>query len=112
MSKAFSRTPKEYNGTKVTTHRMNDLIPFVLEKITEVYQQQPELVLAAWPELIGAKLAKMTQAVSFKNGVLVVNVKNSTLYSLLSQNEKSRLTQLLRGKFPRVEIKTIVFRIG
>ncbi len=112
MSQFYSRTPKKYDGTHVTSHRMTDLLPRVLSKIGEVYQQRSDLILAMWPEIIGSKLAAMTQAVSFAEGVLVVKVKNSTLHSLLSQNDKLRLLNMLRNKFPRVEIKNICFRIG
>ena len=112
MKKLYTRTPKQYDGTQVTSHRIHDILPAVLAKIGDVYQQRSDLILAMWPELIGPKLASMAQAVSFVEGVLVVKVKNSTLHSLLSQNEKTRLVSLLRQKFPRVEIKTIHFRIG
>lgn len=112
MSKFYSRTPKHYDGTQVTSHRITDLLPRVLAKIGEVYQQRPDLILAMWPEIIGDKLAAMTQAISFIDGVLVVKVKNSTLHSLLSQNDKLRILNLLRQKFPHVEIKNICFRIG
>ena len=112
MSKNYFRTPKQYDGTQVTSHRMTDLLPRVLAKIGEVYQQRADLILAMWPDVIGTKLAAMTQAVSFTNGILVVKVKNSTLHSLLSQHEKLRLLNLLRKKFPHVEIKNIYFRIG
>lgn len=112
MSKPFSRTPRKYDGTRITTHRMADLIPQVLAKIGHVYEQRADLILAMWPDVIGAKLAAMTQAVSFTDGILVVKVKNSTLHSLLSQNDKFRLLNLLRSKFPQVEIKNIHFRIG
>lgn len=112
MSKFYSRTPKKYDGTQVTARRMTDVLPYVLAKIGEVYHQRADLILAMWPEIIGPRLAEMTQAVSFVDGVLLVKVKNSTLHSLLSQNDKMRLVNLLRQRFPRVEIKTICFRIG
>lgn len=112
VKKPYTRTPKQYDGTQVTSHRIHDILPSVLAKIGDVYKDRPDLVLATWPELIGSQLATMTQAVSFVDGVLVVKVKNSTLHSLLSQNEKPRLLRLLRQKFPRVEIKTITFRMG
>lgn len=112
MSKAYSRTPKQYDGTQVTSHRMADLLPRVLDKIGEVYQQRSDLILAMWPEVIGVKLATMTHAVSFSDGILVVKVKNSTLHSLLNQHEKLRLLGLLRQKFPHAEIRNIYFRIG
>lgn len=112
MSQTYSRTPRNYDGTQVTTHKIHDLLPIVLSKINSVYQLQPDLILAMWPEIIGAQLAGMTQAVSFNEGILSVKVKNSTLYSLLNQHEKTRLLSLLRKKFPQAQIKTISFRIG
>jgi hypothetical protein len=112
MTKPFSRIPKNYDGTGLTTRRIGEILPLVLSKIGEVYHQKADLIIAMWPNIIGPDLAKMAQAVSFSNGILVVKVKNSTLHSLLSQNEKTRLLRLLRGKFPQIEIKSIYFRIG
>lgn len=112
MGKFYSRTPRQYDGTRVTTHRMTDLLPGVLAKIAEVYEQRSDLILAMWPDIIGPKLADMAQAISFADGVLVVKVKNSTFHSLLSQYEKVRLLNLLRKRFPQTEIKNIYFRIG
>lgn len=112
MKKFYSRTPKRYDGTHVTTHQVVDLLPYVLAKIENGYQQRSDLILAMWPEIIGPQLASMTQAVSFVEGVLIIKVKNSTLHSLLSQNDKPRILNLLRQKFPKVEIRTISFRIG
>jgi len=112
LSKNYRRTPRNYDGCGTTGHQMSDLLPVVLRQIGAVYQERPDLVLAAWPEVIGSKLASMTEAVSFTEGVLVVRVTNSTLYSLLNQHEKPRLLQSLRYKFPRTCIKTIFFRHG
>lgn len=112
MANTFRRTPKNYDGTQITTHRVSDLLPLALEALGEVYQDRPDMILASWPEIIGSKLAAMTQAVSFSNGVLVVKVKNSTLHSLLSQHDKQKVLNTLRSKFPKVEIKNVFFRIG
>lgn len=110
--KNLRRTPKNYDGTKVTTHKMTDLLPVVLSQIGEAYKDRPDLLLASWPDIIGPKLASMTHAVSFVEGVLVVKVKNSTLHSLLSQRDKLKILESLRQKFPKIAIKNIVFRIG
>ena len=91
---------------------IRQLLPGLLNKIGEAHKDRPDLVLAAWPEIIGEKYAKMTQAVSFDANVLTVKVKNSTLHSLLSQHEKTRLLRLLQERFPRVKIVNINFRIG
>lgn len=107
----------------IVTNKMNDptvpqakkiqhLLPKMLEEIGRAQKMRPDLILAAWPEVIGAKLASMTEAVSFHNAVLLVKVKNATLYSLLAQHEKFRLLKSLQEKFPKVEIRNIIFRIG
>ncbi len=112
MSKSYSRIPRRYDGTEATSRKLSDLLPSVLDKIGGISRQQGDLIMASWSEIIGSNVAKMTEAVSFSEGVLLVKVKNSTLHSLLSQHEKFRLLQLLRNKFPRADIKNIVFRIG
>jgi hypothetical protein len=106
------RKPRNYDGTGITTHRMSDLLTSVLANISETYEMRPDLILSAWPSIVGPKLAPMTQAVAFTDGVLYVKVKNSTLHSLLSQHDKPKILQTLRQKFPRVAIQNIVFRIG
>lgn len=100
------------HGSRVTNKQMKDLLPKVLSHIGAIYRDRPDLILAAWPLIIGEKLASMTKAICFEKGILVVKVSNSTLYSLLSQHERGRLLKNLREKFPAVEIKNIHFRIG
>lgn len=107
-----TRTPRNYDGTALTSHTLTNILPKVLANISEVNKNRPDLILASWPDIIGPKLSSMTQAVSFIDGILAVKVKNSTFYSFLNQHEKPRLLVILRQKFPRVEIKNIQFRIG
>jgi hypothetical protein len=108
----MKRTPRNYRGIEPTGKNIGDLLPKVLRKMGEAYQERPDLVLAAWSEIIGEKLAPMAKAVSFQEGVLLVKVANSTLYSLLSQHERTKLLQQLRNQFPKVTIRNIIFRIG
>lgn len=108
----MKRIPKNYDGIEPTGKQLKQLLPSLLKNIGEAYKDRPDLILAAWPKVIGEKLAQMTQAVSFSEGVLVVKVKNSTLYSLLAQHEKARLLNSLREQFPSVIIHNIIFRIG
>ncbi len=91
---------------------IGELLPRVLQDIGKLYRDRPDLILASWPDVIGSKLAPMTKAESFQEGVLWVRVMNSTLYSLLNQNDKPRLIKNLRDRFPNTMIKTIVFRMG
>jgi Dna[CI] antecedent, DciA len=106
------RFPSHYDGPLPTTRHIRQLLSRLLEEIGRKCEERPDLVLAAWPEVIGQQLAPMTQAIAFADGVLTVKVKNSTLYSLLTQNDKPRLIKNLRDKFPRTLIKTIFFRLG
>ena len=112
MTQKYRRTPRGYDGSGVTTHKISEVLPFVLKKVGMLHEQRTDLILASWPEIIGPKLASMTQALSFNSGVLVVKVKNSTLHSLLSQHDKPRIVASLKQKFPNVEIRNVVFRIG
>jgi len=112
VRKSVLRTPKNYDGTRATTHKIGDLLSVLLTQINEGYQERPDLVLAAWPEIIGPKLSPMTQAVSFCEGILTVKVKNSTLYSLLSRHDKFRLLAAIQKRFPKANIQNIVFRIA
>lgn len=109
-----NRHPKNYDGVGVTSRHLRDLIPSVLGKITESFFDRPDLILAAWPDVIGHHLAPMTKAISFSEGVLIVKVTNSSLYGLLrtSAMERMRLLQAFQLKFPKVFIKTILFKIG
>ena len=68
MRNTSFRTPKNYSGTKPTSHNIADLLSAALSKINDSCQQRPDLLLAAWPEIIGPKHAPMTQAVSFCRG--------------------------------------------
>ena len=106
------RRPEGYNGTDTTSCDIRNLLPRLLGQIGAMHRERPDLILAAWPQVIGKKLASMTKAVSFDHAVLIVKVSNSTLYSLLAQHEKGRLLKSLREKFPAVVIKNIIFRMG
>jgi len=103
---------KRMGNTDSTNKLIHQVLPGLLGSIGEAHKERPDLILAAWSQVIGDKLAPMTKAVSFDKGVLTVKVKNSTLYSLLSQHERPKLLQCLRERFPSVSIRNIIFRMG
>ena len=105
-------TPRNYDGTRPPGHDLKKMLPKVLGRLGRSIGNRPDLILAAWGEVVGPRLSPMAEAVRFEEGVLFVKVKNSTLLSLLAGAEKPRLLKSLRGKFPKVTIKNIVFRIG
>lgn len=91
---------------------MGAILPKLLAEVGRKAANRPDIILAAWPDVIGACLAPMTKALAFTEGVLVVKVNNSTLHSLLVQHEKGKLIRALKKRFPRVGLKDIRFRIG
>ena len=108
----MKRIPKNYSGTKPTARHIQQLIPEVLQSMSNTFKEGGELVMGAWPEIVGEKLAPMTHATSFERGVLRVKVKNATLHSLLKEHEKWTLLSELKRYFPTLTIKDIVFYIG
>jgi hypothetical protein len=108
----FKRHPPYYDGSSLTTRPLSQLLPRFLEEIGRKCEERHDLVIAAWPAVIGSQLAHMTEATAFIDGVLTVKVRNSPLYALLVRDDRSRLIKNLRDKFPGVTIKTISFRLG
>lgn len=107
-----SRTAKNYDGPQLTGKVVAEMLPEILQEISLQAEKRPDLVLAAWPEIIGPKFANMAQAVQFFEGQLFVKVNNSTLFALLQQHERPRLLKALQTKFPKIEIRNIVFRMN
>lgn len=106
------RIPRNYNGSGRTNRDLKEVLDNVLSRLGKLRHARPELVVAAWPSVVGPRHAKMTQAESFSDGTLTVRVTNSTLYSLLVQRERGRLLDTLKGMFPNAGIKRIYFRMG
>lgn len=98
--------------TALTTRNLKQLLPTFLKAVGKRHEQRPDLILAAWPDLIGPRLAPMTRAVSFIDGFLNVKVRSSSLLSLLAQHERKRLLKQLRQMFPNATIRNIQFTIG
>ncbi|MCE5318105.1 MAG: DUF721 domain-containing protein [Parachlamydia sp.] len=108
----MKRTPKNYDGTSPPAKTIGELLPGILSQIQKRSDKPMQDLIKEWPMMIGPKMAKMTEAVSFIDGVLTVVVKSSTLYSLLCQHEKPILLRKLQELFPKTQVRNIVFRIG
>lgn len=108
----YKRTPQNYDGSKVTSRHMSSLLHYVLDTIGNNFAVRPDLILAAWPGIVGPQIASSTEAVAFTDGMLYVKVRNSTLYSLLSKHERPRLLAILKSRFPSVQFRGINFKMG
>ena len=91
---------------------ISEILPGVLSNIEDKYKKNPSNIIASWPEIIGKKLAPMTKVISYSDGILIIKVKSSTLYSLLNNYEKDKLLQKLQDKFSKKIIQKIHFKLG
>jgi len=104
-----SRTPRNYSGTQNPVKKMTDLLPEVMCDLSRRVKDPREEIFQFWRELMGEKMAPLTEPISFVDGVLTVKVKSSTLYSLLVAHERPRLLSRLQEKF---SIRNLIFRVG
>lgn len=104
------RRSRRYDGTEIPARSLSDLLPQILGEISR--KSTPlgkEAISLCWAQILGEKMAPLTECVSWTDGVLTVKVKSATLYSLLCQHEKARLLKKLQEQFP---IRNLVFRVG
>lgn len=92
--------------------QIKDLLPRLLDRIGQKVHGHRDVVLAVWPEIVGAAIAPMARAVGFENGVLLVEVANSTLYSIVAVRDRARILQALRKALPTVQIRAIKVRLA
>lgn len=112
MAKKIKRIPKNYDGNLPTGRTINQLLPSVLEGISDGAHCKKELVEKTFFELVGGKYSPMIKVTGFADKVLFVSVKNSSLYSILKCQQKEVLLKKLQMKLPALEIQNIVFRLG
>lgn len=104
-----SRTPRNFDGILPTGKKIGDMLSDFLSQLLSKGAELPlDTVFQEWKNLLGERIAPLTEPVSFVEGVLTIIVKSSTLYSLLCQHEKPRL---LRG-LKKFQVRDLVFKIG
>ncbi len=103
------RTPRNYFGTQNPAKKIAELLPEIVADLGRRAKDPREEIFLFWRELIGEKMAALTEPVSFADEVLTVKVKSSTLYSLLVAHERPRLLKRLQEKF---SIRNLIFRVG
>lgn len=108
----MTRREAEEGPSARSGRQIRDLLPWVLRQISRRVHGDREQVLAIWPTVIGDRLSAFARAVDFDEGNLTIIVANSTLYSLLSTRDRTRLLRELRERLPNVEIKKLNFRMG
>ena len=112
-SKGYKRTPFGYDGNALTARHLQDILSLIMKRLGPLYATQPAVVLSVWPAVVGDKIACLTTAHRFQEGILYVKVKNSMMFSLLSNPvDKQKIQEAVRAAVPGIVLKNIVFKIG
>jgi hypothetical protein len=111
-NKEYERKRRISREGSLPHYTLSDLTTKFFKKVNEVRSQERDVLIEAWPTLVGAAIASKSQIVGFEEGVLRVNVSHSTVLSVLSSTEKPRLLGILQKRFPKITIRDISFRIG
>ena len=88
------------------------VVPRTLKKLGLEERWRHNQIATAWPEIVGATLARHTQPVAFRNHCLVIGVDNSAWLSELSRHLKPELLRKLRERFGSAAPRDILFRIS
>ncbi len=91
---------------------LKELLSRFLSEIEEKQQQKRGALLSCWDQLMQKEWRGMSQAVSLEKGILLVEVYNAILYTILMQQGDRFFLKELHKKVPDMEIKKILFRIG
>ena len=112
MKEKIKRIPKNYDGNKPTGRKIEDLLPQMAQHLFQGLEKNRETIFQAWNEILGEKLSPMAIPVDYKNNILYIQVKNSSLYSILKLQQKAMLLKKIKESLPNVPIENIVFHIG
>lgn len=88
-----------------------DLAPKIVAKCGLANRVKLEDVLAAWEEIVGTFLFKLTRPDTIERGILTVRLMQPTAHHALSL-EKAKILKRLQTKLPDAKIRDIRFRHG
>ena len=79
-------------------------------KETKFLEVKDSLIISRiWEEVVGKAIAKNTEIINIKHGIIVIKTKNPVWRNELNF-EKENLLQKLKEKEPKLKIKKIEFR--
>ena len=93
------------------TLKVGDLATQIMAKYGMANRVKLEDILAAWEEIVGSFLFKMTHPDAFERGVLTVRLIQPSAHHALMQ-EKVKILKRLQEKLPDAKIRDIRFRHG
>ena len=97
--------------TKLTNKFLKDLLKTHQKELTK--SASPEMDLQqVWSQIVGAKMAQVTEVKSLNQGILVIKVASAPLSQLLSTTERPKILAKIKSDYPHLKIKNVVFRTG
>lgn len=106
------RTPKNYDGIRSSQKMLGEILPRWMGEFARRQKEPCCDILSSWAEIVGEQIASRTRAVSFVDGTLLVFVKSSALFAMLSQHEKPKILAKLQERFSKNSVRELRFRIG
>lgn len=88
-----------------------DLAPKIVAQCGLANRVKLEDVLAAWEDVVGAFLFKLTRPDAIERGILTVRLMQPSAHHALSL-EKAKILKRLQAKLPDAKIRDIRFRHG
>lgn len=88
-----------------------DLAPKIVAQCGLANRVKLEDVLAAWEEIVGSFLFKLTRPDTIERGILTVRLMQPTAHHALSL-EKVKILKRLQARLPDAKIRDIRFRHG
>lgn len=104
----MSRFLRGFN-TATKTKEMKNLTLNFLKDIKKRRSFDIEKVLE---DVIGKEAFSMVEILSLKDSILMLRIKNSTLYSIFSNYERDKILRKIQKKLSKDIIKNIIFKIG
>jgi len=91
--------------------KVGDLATKIMAQAGLANRVKLEDVLAAWEEIVGAFLFKLTRPDTMERGILTVRLMQPTAHHALML-EKTKILKRLQAKLPDAKIRDIRFRHG
>lgn len=96
---------------ELPTLSVADLAPKIVAQCGMANRVKLEDVLAAWEEIVGAFLFKLSRPDAIERGILTVRLMQPTAHHALSL-EKVKILKRLQARLPEAKIRDIRFRHG
>ena len=92
--------------------KIGDLLPGVLRSLRPKRRGLLKSVRAAWPEIVGKKVAARSRIASLNEGVLRIELESAPLKQHLSTFKNVEILKELKKRFPNAALSGIRYAVG